>query len=350
LSDPDAAFAKRSHLVTDFPVTRRIFIGSAAAALAMPALGQTPPLADLLERAAALRPLQTVIVARDGRVIAERAYRGAGLSAATNIKSASKSVMSALVGAAIGRGVLSGVDQPVAPLLRADVPAGAEPRVERITIGHLLSMQAGLRPTSGRVYGQWVAGSNWVRGALAQPFEDEPGGRMLYSTGSTHLLSAALTRATGRSTLDNARSWLAEVDGFAISAWQRDPQGIYLGGNEMAMSPRSLLSFGEMCRQGGRNAAGTQVLPQGWIEASWTPRATSPWSGDGYGYGWFLRRMAGEEVRYGWGYGGQMLYVAPRLGLTVVMTSDDTPRPSTITDRDNLHALCAEIITRLRQA
>lgn len=62
---------------------------------------------------------------------------------------------------------------------------------------------------------------------------------MVYSTGSSHLLSAILTRSTGKSTLQLAREWLAPLDGFDISAWTRDPQGIYLGGNEMAMTPRS---------------------------------------------------------------------------------------------------------------
>ncbi len=57
--------------------------------------------------------------------------------------------------------------------------------MERISIGHLLSMQAGLERTSGRNYGAWVASRDWVRDALGRPFVDEPGGAMLYSTGST---------------------------------------------------------------------------------------------------------------------------------------------------------------------
>jgi hypothetical protein len=53
---------------------------------------------------------------------------------------------------------------------------------------------------------------------------------MIYSTGSTHLLSAILTRQTGRSTLALARDWLGPLEGFAIASWERDPQGLYLGG------------------------------------------------------------------------------------------------------------------------
>lgn len=318
--------------------------------LASPAAAQNAPFSDLLDVAAGLEFLETIIIAREGEILAERGYRGHSPSAPTNIKSASKSVIATLAGIAIERGVLRGVNQRIAPLLRTDVPADADPRIEEITVGHLLSMQAGLRPTSGSVYGQWVAGRNWVRGVLGQPFEDDPGGRMLYSTGSSHLLSALLSVATGRSSLANARDWLDAVEGFSIAAWERDPQGIYLGGNEMAMSPRSLMAFGEVWRREGLagDRARTRIFPRSWVEQSWTPRTASRWSGDGYGYGWFLRIMAGEETRYAWGYGGQMLYIVPRLGLTVVMTSDDTPRPSTIADRNALHSLSTTIIERVR--
>jgi len=299
----------------------------------------------VLERATAIAPLETVLVAVDGERVAERGYRGHRVTSPTNIKSASKSVISLLVGIAIDRGVLDGPDQPIAPLLSRDLPANPDPRLATITIGNLLSMQAGLERTSGPNYGRWVSSGNWVRAALAQPFADDPGGQMLYSTGSTHLLSAILTRATGQSTLALARDWLAPVDDFAISAWDRDPQGIYLGGNQMAMSPRSLLAFGELYRTGGRAPDGTQVVSSGWIEESWRQRTNSRFTGDGYGYGWFLRDIAGEPVRYAWGYGGQMLYIVPGLDLTMVMTSDDSAPAGRTGHRDALRALAGEIIT-----
>lgn len=306
-----------------------------------------PPMAALtnaLDGAASLTPLETVIVARDGQIIAERGYRGRRTTAPTNIKSASKLVISALVGIAIDKGVLESPDQRVAMLLPSDLPADPDPRLQRLTVGHLLSMQAGLGSTSGPNYGAWVGSRNWARAALARPFEDEPGGRMIYSTGSTHLLSVILTRRSGRSTLQLARDWLGSLEGFEIANWTRDPQGIYLGGNEMAMSPRSLLAFGELYRRGGVTAGGERLVSQAWIDASWQPRTHSPWTGDGHGYAWFLTRIAGEDVRYGWGYGGQMLYLVPRLGLTVVMTSDAGASAARNGHRNDLHRLLGEII------
>jgi CubicO group peptidase (beta-lactamase class C family) len=316
----------------------------AMATRATPGTAQTASLAEVLAKAAQLKPLETVIVARNGKLLAEWGYGEHSVKTPTNIKSASKAIISALVGIAIDRGILQGVDQRVAPILRRDLPREADTRLEAITIGNLLSMQAGLRRTSGPNYGRWIASPNWVRAVLAQPFEDDPGGSMLYSTGSSHLLSAILTNITGRSTLDNAREWFSAVEDFEISAWQRDPQGIYLGGNEMAMSPRSLLAFGEVYRKDGLAADGSRVLSQEWIRQSWTPRTNSRYTGDGYGYGWFLRTIGGEDVRYAWGYGGQMLYIVPSLDLTVVTTSDENPRATTIADRDNLHVLLAKII------
>ena len=221
--------------------------------------------AFVLDRANQLGPLRTVIVLLDGKVIAARGYHGGSPDTSTNIKSASKSIISALVGIAIDKGVLEGVDQKIAPLLARDLPENPDPRINDITIGNLLSMQAGLGRMSGPNYGRWVSSRNWVRAALAEPFDDEPGGAMLYSTGSTHLLSAILTRTSGRSTRELAREWLGPVEGFSIGAWDRDPQGIYVGGNQMAMTARSLLAFGELYRNGGKNRAGEQVVPEDWV-------------------------------------------------------------------------------------
>ncbi|NYJ12726.1 CubicO group peptidase (beta-lactamase class C family) [Rhizobium leguminosarum] len=326
-------------------------------AATMPAAAQSTArtftgLDPLLDQAAddpALWPLKVVIVARGGRVLAERGFHGHSPSGSTNIKSASKSVISALVGIAIDKGLLVGPDQKIAPILKADLPATPDPRINDITIGHLLSMQAGLNRMSGPNYGRWVSSRNWVRFALSQPFVDQPGGEMLYSTASTHLLSAILTKVSRRSTLALAHEWLGPVDGFRIGAWERDPQGIYLGGNQMAMSARSLLAFGELYRNGGRTRDGEQVVPADWISLSWQHRTNSHFSGDEYGYGWFTRQIGGEQVHFAWGYGGQMLYIVPSLDLTVVMTSEEGG-PSARGYRDLLHALLADIIGTVRAA
>jgi len=279
---------------------------------------------SIVERAGTLPRSHTLLVAIDGETVIDEGFRGHATDETANIKSLSKTLISALVGAAIDRGVIESVDQPIVELLGARVPADVDPRVNDITVGNLLSMQAGLERTSGGNYGAWVASSNWVSDALARPFDAEIGGRMRYSTGNSHLLSAALTEVTGRSTLALARDWLGDPLGISIPPWTRDPQGIYFGGNEMGLTPQALLRFGEMVRQRGRYG-GQTVLSTDWIERSWQPRTRSFFNGDDYGYGWFITELAGEPVYYGWGYGGQLLYVIPSRAMTVVMTSDPMP-------------------------
>lgn len=285
--------------------------------------------AALVEQAAAeaeaLPQMRTMIVARNGRVEFERVFRGPGLDTPVNIKSASKTVLAAITGAAIADGVLEGVDQKVAPILGPRVPAGADPRVGDITVSHLLSMQAGLASTSGANYGRWASSSDWVAFALRQPMEAEPGGRLIYSTGTSHILSTVLTRASGRSTLALAREYLGRPLSIDIRPWAADPQGVYMGGNEMSLSPRALLKIGELYRNGGVHE-GRRVLPAQWIEDSWKPGGRSMWTGAPYGYGWWMKRSNGHQVYFAWGYGGQMVFVAPDLALTVVMTSDPSPR------------------------
>ena len=187
----------------------------------------------------------------------------------------------------------------------------------------LVTLRAGLERTSGANYGGWVSSRNWVADALTRPMVAEPGGRMLYSTGSTHILGAALAEATSRDLLQQARARLGGPLGIEIPAWTRDPQGYYLGGNEMALRPTAMLKIAAMVRDGGR-ADGRQVISAGWMRASVRPRARSPWSGLSYGYGWFL-----SDTGYvlGRGYGGQIIAAHARRGLAVAITSDPT-RPA----------------------
>jgi CubicO group peptidase (beta-lactamase class C family) len=299
--------------------------------------------AETLKRGDALPHLNALLVSRDGDVLVEERFAGPPLTRPVNIKSASKSVLSALVGIAIERGVLTGLDQTVASVLESDFPEDADPRLYRLTVGDLLTMRAGLAPTSGPNFGSWTSSRNWVRHALSRPFQDEPGGRMLYSTGSSHVLGAMLAKAARKPLLELAKDWLGEPLDITIPRWPRDPQGLYRGGNDMELSPRSLLAFGELYRNAGV-IAGLPVLPNGWVADSWKKHTASPFSGHGYGYAWYHMEARGHPVHFAWGYGGQMVYVVPDLNLTVVMVSDAKPRPKSDRHIEDLHALLADAI------
>jgi len=277
---------------------------------------------DLTDAAARQSRIHSLLVAVKGEVVYGQVFRGPGLDEAVNIKSLSKTVHAALVGAAIDREVLAGPDQPITRLLSP--PPGASDRLPEVTVGHLLSMQAGLERTSGGNYSAWVSSENWVAYALSRDFVADPGGSMLYSTGSYHILAAALAEATGESLLTLSRRWLGNPMNIRIPDWPRDPQGIHFGGNDMRLSPLALLQFGELYRNGGRHN-GTQVLSESWVETSWQPRGRSRFTGDNYGYGWFITDLDGHRTYYGRGFGGQMLYVIPSLDTTIVITADPTP-------------------------
>jgi CubicO group peptidase (beta-lactamase class C family) len=288
---------------------------------AQPAGGLDPELSALaFKRAAELPKLQALIVARHGVIQAERRFRGPRLDAPVNVKSISKSIMSALIGIAIERGDLSGVDQPIAPFFAKYVRRNPDPRLRQITIGQLLSMQSGLTRTSGPSYAPWTSSKNWVEYILTAPLQAEPGGPMVYSTGNTHLLSALLTQASRTSTYEFAREHLAKPLGIKLLPWARDPQGIYFGGNQMRLSARALLQFGELYRNRGKRGD-RQIIPADWIDQSLQPRARSIFSGQLYGYGWFLSSIGDHPLFYAWGYGGQFIFVLPDLEMTVVATS-----------------------------
>ena len=289
--------------------------------------GDTVLLARALDVAFELPNLRGMVVSQRGEIVLERYVNGAGADRATNVKSASKSVLSALVGIAIEEGHIRGIDQPISDFFPAYFARpGVDPRKRRITVGHLLSMQSGLESTSFNEYGAWVSSRHWVNAALDQPMVDEPGGQMLYSTGSTHLLSAILTRATGRSTWAYANEKIAEPLGFRIRPWQRDPQGIYFGGNDMYLTPLQMLRFGQMWLDGGVYR-GRQVVPRAWVQESVRPRTSSPFNGHGYGLGWWSRDSGGKRVSFAWGYGGQYVFVVPELDLVAVFISrSDGPR------------------------
>jgi CubicO group peptidase (beta-lactamase class C family) len=281
--------------------------------------------AAAIDAARNLPRMHSLLVSRRGEPILEQYFNGTRPTRLANIKSASKSVISALVGIAIDRGLLPGVREPIAPFFPDVLKGGSDPRKRQITIEDLLTMRSGLQSTSSRNYGAWVQSANWVRYALARPLVSDPGTTMEYSTGNTHLLSAILTRATGMSTWEFAQSALARPLGITLSRWTRDPQGIYFGGNDMQLTPRQMLAFGELYLNGGR-ADGRQIVPAKWVEASLAPYARSRRGDDRfYGYGWWVRDLAGRRTYYAWGYGGQFIFLVPDLSLVVVTTAAATP-------------------------
>ncbi|SFC33241.1 CubicO group peptidase, beta-lactamase class C family [Marinospirillum celere] len=306
-------------------ITRRTFNKLALAGLTVPwlpaAFGQSSSALD--QAIGALDQLHSIQIQQGDQLIYAQAPKGPGLDSLANIKSCSKSLVALLLASCLERKEITSLDLPLGEIAPNLIPKSASEQVSQITLENLVTLQAGLQGTSGAQYGAWVASSNWVADALSRPLVSQPGGRMIYSTGTTHVLGAVLTEASGLSLLELARQRLGQPLGISIPPWVRDPQGYYLGGNEMALTPRAMLSVALIMRDGGR-FEGQQVISEEWIRSSVIPQTQSPFSGMGYGYGWFITDSGYILAR---GFGGQILAAHPELQLALAITSDPT-RPA----------------------
>ncbi|MDR7125761.1 CubicO group peptidase (beta-lactamase class C family) [Pseudorhodobacter sp. 4114] len=278
------------------------------------------PTSTLRDAALGLPQLHAILVQRGGERLLAEAPRGRGLEAGANIKSCSKSILALMLGTAIARGEIAGLSARLGEVAPQLIPGDATEGVADLTMADLVTLRAGLEGTSGAKYGAWVNSRNWIAYALRQPRIAPNGGRMIYSTGTTHVLGAAIAVATGKDLRQLARERLGRPLGIDVASWTRDPQGYYFGGNEMALTPEAMLRVAVMLRDGGTYGE-TQVVDQEWVEASQVARTTSPYSGLEYGLGWFLSETGWVIAR---GYGGQIIAANPERGLAVAITSDPT--------------------------
>ncbi len=261
--------------------------------------------------------IYSVLLVRGGELVGERYFREGTRTKPHNLKSASKSIVSALVGLSIEDGRLS-LDDRVVERLRV---SGLKPGREQITVRHLLMMASGLESTSFAAYNAWIASSDWVYGALSRPVVAEPGERFTYSTGNTHLLSALVRNASGRSTRSFAHERLFDPLGIRVAGWETDPRGIHIGGNNIGMTPRDMAKIGELYLRGGV-WRGRQIISAQWVSESTRLHIITDHEiyGD-YGYHWFTPNGAFRGDFVAVGFGGQYIYVSPRFDAVVVITA-----------------------------
>ncbi len=287
--------------------------------------------ADLLE--AAYRYLHdhvphmdSLLVIRHGALVFERYMRNMAADRLHNLKSATKSVTSLLVGVALATGDLASLDEPLGYIL-PELFAGVDDRAKReITIRHLLTMCSGLAwDEYGASAIAMTASPDWVRYVLEQPLAYPPGTHFNYSTGDSQLLAAALQKLTGMSLSEYAALYLFGPLGISRYIWPADPQGVTIGGAELALTPRDLARIGRLALQRGM-WQGEALLPATWIADSQRAHVLLPsdegCAGLGYGYLWWVRPQAGYDSALAVGYGGQFTIVVPALDLLVVMTGD----------------------------
>jgi CubicO group peptidase (beta-lactamase class C family) len=299
--------------------------------------------------------VRSVLVVRHGYLVYERYWRGDTATTGRDVQSVTKSLTSTLVGVALGNRDLRSLNQTVGELLGPHLPAGADPRLVKVTVAQLLTMTGGLArdvPGGGGDPGLsegMVASRDWVREILGRRLATAPGTSFAYSNAGAHLLSAIVADSSGQSTLAFARAKLlgplgiasddaaepviprasaAEARAYeqATAAWPKDPQGYQLGFTGLKLPSRDLAKLGFLYLNGGR-WEGNQIIPEAYVRAATHGHTQMvPAEADDYGYLWRVGTVAGHHSFRAWGYGGQVIQVVPDLDLVVVITSDPQPR------------------------
>lgn len=307
-------------------------------------------LAGLVSPLENLGPISSILIEQQGDLIAEEYFGSMHAERGSNIKSASKSILSILTGIAIDKGYLEGVDQQIGEFFPEYLNAERDSVKASITIGDLLTMRSGLASTSRSHYGRWVTSSNWIRYALNRPLVDDPGMGRIYSTGNTHLLSVILTRATDMSTLEFGNRYLFRPMDIRILGWDLDPQGYYLGGNNMALIPRDMVKIGRLMMDMGVYN-GKQLVSGDWIVQSVEPVTGRRVGVNNYGYLWFRRMSGGYHMVYAFGNGGQYIMIIPELESVITVTTRNNSSESTRSYRRQLFSsIDREIIPFLENA
>jgi len=304
-------------------------------------------LTELVRSFDELGPINSLLISQQGEMLAEVYFGRMNAVRANNIKSASKSILSLLTGIAIEKGYLDGLDQPIGEFFPEYFGANPDPVKEAITIEDLLTMRSGLASTSRANYGRWVVSNNWIRYALDRPMSGVPGIDRAYSTGNTHLLGVIIARASGMNLKQFSERYLFNPMNIRVYGWDRDPQGYYFGGNNLALRPADMVKIGQLMMNLGE-WEGEQLLSGDWIIRSIEP-VTGRRSGiDDYGYLWF-RRMAGDHhMIYAFGNGGQYIMILPELETVITVTTRNETNEATRNYRGELfRQIDREIVPRL---
>lgn len=291
------------------------------------------------------RNRRAVLISVAGRIVLERYYHSSA-TARHDIQSEAKTIMSTLVGIALDEKKLRSVDDTLGALLPA-YRGSMTPAVAKITLRQILTMTAGL-PDDETYYGQVLdRDTDWVQQALVDAAAQPPGS-FLYSSAGSHLLSAILIQATGRSVLDYAREKLfdplgiqtrpaaqpvarassAEAYSRAGFAWLTDPQGRNLGAGGLKLTARDMVKLGHLwLNQGawGRR----QLVSRAWMtqaQQSHVPTERAP--ENGYGFQQWITSADGHLAFAAMGYGGQLTQVVPDKKLVVVVQCATNPDPA----------------------
>ena len=284
--------------------------------------------------------LRSILVVKDSEIISERYFHGANSSQTQNMKSLTKSFMSALIGIAIKKGFIESVDQTVASILpeyfeEMDLPENyydefladrekVQEYQKKLTIRHLLTMTSGLHSFQNSFrYGYGHVG-DIAEAYLGLPFSAPPGDRFQYTTAGAHVLSHVISRATKMPTRKFAEKFLFDPLHIEYADWKVGPKGHALGGSGLYLTAGDLAKFGQLYLDDGL-IGDKRIFPEEWTAASLAEQTqVAPPAFISYGYLWWRRagNPAAEDYFFAAGTGGQFIFLMPEHNLAVVITAD----------------------------
>lgn len=307
------------------------------------------PLAELFDFIVEHRKhVNSLLIVRHGFLIVEAYVAPYSAERTHHLYSATKSIVSLLVGLALDDGFLDHLDQPLLELLPATAADGEslDPRVRAITLRHALTMTTGLEWGESRFpYGdarnpvqRMQRAEDWVAFVLGCRVTSEPGTHFEYNSGVSHVLAAVVQHRVGMPLAAYARRRLFEPLDVTDTRWLTDPKGINIGGWGLYLKPGDMARIGAMLLHGGR-WHDRQVVSERWVRESTsarvrvlssssarfrvldslyrlTRRAARPVALD-YGYHWWLPEFGGYAAL---GSAGQAIFVLPAHDAVVVMT------------------------------
>ncbi len=293
------------------------------------------------QKATSLGFVDGIIISKNGYIIGEQYFNGFDKTKPHNVKSVSKSILSAITYFAINEGAFN-VNNKVLPFFPEYNNSSLDTRKSTITIQHLLTMRMGISSEfddNYNVYTDLYNSSNWIKSTLEFPLKNAPGDAMNYNTFQTHLLSGIITKATKKSTFDFASETLFKLMKIDIDSWEQDAQGYYFGGNSMFFTPREMYLFGKLYLNKGK-LFNTQIIPESWVNLSLTTSTNfsnlevGAFKNYNYGYLWWLGEINKYTLFLAYGYGGQLIAVFPDIHLIIITTTENKVTPTNAANQE----------------
>jgi len=299
-------------------------------------------LAALVEKILAADPaenslnLQSLLIARHGKLVMEEYFYGFTSERAHNMRSASKTYATMLVGIARDHGAKIAADAPALSFFPQYASfANLDDRKRKITLGDLMNMASGLCDDGDPKFNEDAMQEqseqpDWYKFALDLPMKKDPGGKdAVYCSSNLNLVGGAVRHATGRWLPEYFDEFVAQPLQFRNFYMNLMPTGEgYMGGG-LQLRPRDQLKVGQVYLAGGV-WNGKRVLSRQWVEESLQERSSFVSGGDfdppvhGYGYGWHTRaRKVGHKTYRDFfmgGNGGQNVIILPDLDMVVVFS------------------------------